>query len=138
MNIKDLVVSILAGTLFGFGLSYSQMINPARVIGFLDVAGEWDPTLLFVMAGALCVTIPFYRLIMTRTRPLFNATFTLPVKTKIDKKLVAGSILFGIGWGLAGLCPGPALTTLVSGNLSVLVFVVAMFIGFICNNLIVK
>ncbi len=130
----ELVTSLASGLIFGFGLCFSQMINPARVLGFLDISGNWDATLLFVMAGALTLTVPFYRLILKRERPVCAKNFINPVKTKIDVKLIIGAILFGVGWGLAGFCPGPALTTLISGNTSVLIFVTAMFAGFVCNK----
>lgn len=125
-----LVISSLAvGIIFGFGLSLSEMINPARVIGFLDVAGRWDATLLFVMGGALAVTAPLYPLILRRPRPLLAREFALPTKKAIDKPLIAGAIIFGIGWGLGGFCPGPALAGLSSGNPGLILFIAAMVAG---------
>jgi len=121
--------AFFVGTLFGFGLAVSEMINPARVIGFLDVAGRWDPTLLFVMGGALVVTAPSFPLILRRARPLLAAFFILPTKSKLDGSLIAGAIIFGVGWGIAGFCPGPALAALASGSPSVALFVVAMIAG---------
>lgn len=118
--------SLAAGIIFGFGLGLSEMINPARVIGFLDVAGRWDATLLFVMGSALAVTVPLYPLILRRSRPLLAREFVLPTKKAIDKPLIVGAAIFGIGWGLGGFCPGPALAGLASGNWSVLLFVGAM------------
>ena len=103
------------GTLFGFGLAVSEMINPARVIGFLDVTGHWDATLLFVMGGALAVTVPGFPLILRRARPLLAEFFALPTKTKLDGSLIVGALIFGVGWGIAGFCPGPALAALASG-----------------------
>ncbi len=117
------------GTLFGFGLAVSEMINPARVIGFLDVTGHWDATLLFVMGGALAVTVPGFPLILRRARPLLAEFFALPTKTKLDGSLIVGALIFGVGWGIAGFCPGPALAALASGSPRVALFVVAMIAG---------
>lgn len=119
----------LAGLLFGLGLIVSGMINPAKVIGFLDVAGDWDPSLLLVMAAGAGVTTVAFRLVLRRKQPLFESKFYLPTRTDVDGKLVGGAALFGIGWGIAGLCPGPALTGLLSLNSSVLMFVAAMIGG---------
>jgi hypothetical protein len=124
-----IVTSLLIGTLFGLGLSISEMINPARVIGFLDIAGRWDPTLMFVMGGALAVTLPAYTLILRRARPLLDGAFHLPAKRDIDRRLIIGAALFGIGWGLGGFCPGPALASLASGAPAVFGFVLAMIAG---------
>lgn len=124
-----MLISLLVGTIFGFGLSLSEMINPARVIGFLDLAGHWDATLLFVMGGALAVTVPLYPAILRKQRSLLGDTFALPTKQTIDKPLIAGAAIFGVGWGLGGFCPGPALAGLASGNPSVLLFVAAMLAG---------
>ena len=127
--------SLLAGVIFGAGLMISDMVNPARVLDFLDVAGNWDPTLMFVMAGGLAVTIVGYRLVFRRAAPLACDKFDLPTQRQIDLPLVGGSALFGIGWGLAGICPGPALTDLVTLEPKVLVFVAAMLIGMIATAL---
>ncbi len=121
--------AFFVGTLFGFGLAVSEMIDPARVIGFLDVTGTWDPTLLFVMGGALAVTLPGFPLILQRARPLLAEFFALPTQSKLDGSLIAGAIIFGIGWGIAGFCPGPALAALTSGSPGVALFVVAMITG---------
>lgn len=128
-TVFQLVLSLFAGLLFALGLIVSQMINPAKVLNFLDVAGNWDPTLAFVMGGALLVTIPAFRLILRRPHPLFSPRFYIPAKSDVDKRLVTGAALFGVGWGLAGLCPGPALTALVTGALPVIGFVLAMAAG---------
>jgi uncharacterized membrane protein YedE/YeeE len=125
----QLVSSLAAGVLFGLGLAVSQMVNPAKVIGFLDVAGKWDPTLLFVMGGALAVTVPAFRWVVKRPYPLFAAGFALPTRKDLDARLIAGAALFGVGWGLAGLCPGPAVTALVTLALPIAVFFVAMLAG---------
>jgi uncharacterized membrane protein YedE/YeeE len=124
-----MIVALLAGTLFGVGLAVSGMANPQKVIGFLDVAGEWDPTLLFVMGGALLVTIPAFRLILGRPRPLLADRFALPTKSALDGRLLGGAALFGVGWGLSGLCPGPAVVAMVTGLLPVFLFVAAMVGG---------
>ena len=124
-----MLVNLFAGTLFGLGLAISGMVDPAKVIGFLDVAGDWDPTLAFVMGGALLVTIPAFRLILKRPRPVLADKFELPTNKDVDARLLGGSALFGIGWGLAGFCPGPAVTALASGLTPVFVFVAAMVVG---------
>jgi uncharacterized membrane protein YedE/YeeE len=124
-----LLTSFIAGTLFGIGLTVSEMINPARVIGFLDIAGRWDPTLAFVMAGALAVTVPAFPLVLRRQRPAVAQQFYLPTKSKIDSRLILGAAIFGAGWGLAGFCPGPALAGLASANPAVYLFVAAMLAG---------
>jgi hypothetical protein len=124
-----LFAALASGILFGLGLVISQMVNPAKIIGFLDVAGRWDPTLLVVMAGALLVATPAFRLVLKRPHPLFATDFSLPTRTDLDPRLFAGAALFGIGWGLSGFCPGPAVTALVTLQLPVLVFVVAMLAG---------
>jgi uncharacterized membrane protein YedE/YeeE len=121
--------ALAAGMLFAFGLAVSEMINPARVMGFLDGAGRWDPTLLWVMAGALSITAPAFPLILRLRKPLLAREFSLPLKSRIDRPLVLGAVIFGVGWGLAGFCPGPALAALASALSGVLVFVVAMLVG---------
>ena len=126
---KELLASLAAGIVFGLGLVVSQMVNPAKIVGFLDVTGKWDPTLLFVMGGALAVTIPGFRWILRRPHPLFAGGFSLPTRTDLDPRLVAGAALFGVGWGLAGLCPGPAVTALVTLALPFAVFFVTMLAG---------
>ena len=125
----QLVSSLAAGVVFGLGLAVSQMVNPAKVIGFLDVAGKWDPTLLFVMGGALAVTMPAFRWVVKRPYPLFATGFALPTRKDIEPRLVIGAALFGVGWGLAGLCPGPAVTALVTLALPIFAFFVAMLAG---------
>ena len=124
-------VALLAGTLFGLGLAISGMVNPAKVIGFLDVAGGWDPTLAFVMGGALLVTIPAFRLILGRPRPVLADGFALPTNSALDRRLLGGAALFGVGWGLSGFCPGPAVAALVTGLAPVFAFVAAMVAGMV-------
>lgn len=129
-------VALLAGILFGLGLAVSQMVNPAKVLAFLDivaawrpVAGGWDPSLAFVMAGALAVTAVGFRLALRRPAPVFGSAFDLPRTSAIDGRLVAGAAIFGVGWGLVGFCPGPALASLVLGLPKSFVFVAAMGAG---------
>ena len=124
-----MLINLFGGTLFGLGLTVSGMVNPQKVIGFLDVAGDWDPTLAFVMGGALLVAIPAFRLILRRSHPVLAEEFELPTKKDVDGPLLGGAALFGIGWGLAGFCPGPAVTALASGLLPVFAFVAAMVVG---------
>lgn len=128
-----IVMPLIAGLLFGAGLTLSQMINPAKVLGFLDFGGiangTWDPSLAFVMAGALAVTALGYRLAFRRATPLAAPKFQLPTRKDIDARLVAGAAIFGVGWGLAGYCPGPALASLAFGRTEVFVFVAAMLAG---------
>ena len=130
-----LIFSLLAGVVFGAGLTISDMVNPARVLNFLDFAGHWDPTLMFVMAGGLAVTAIGYQVVFRRGSALTGESFHLPALRQIDLPLVGGSALFGVGWGLAGICPGPALTDLVTLEPKVLVFVAAMLIGMIATAL---
>ena len=117
------------GIVFGLGLAISGMMNPAKVIGFLDVAGDWDPTLALVMGGALLVAIPAYRVILKRRRPVLSGGFSLPAEEKLDAPLIWGSALFGVGWGLVGFCPGPAVAAIVTVLPAVLGFVAAMIAG---------
>ncbi len=123
------LAGLACGLVFGLGLAVSGMMNPAKVIGFLDVAGDWDPTLIFVMGGALLVTIPSYRAILVRRGPILAEGFSLPQKKAIDAPLIGGAALFGIGWGLVGFCPGPAVAALVTGLAPVFGFVAAMVAG---------
>jgi|TARA_B100000959_G_scaffold175798_1_gene184034 hypothetical protein len=124
------IVSLLCGIIFGIGLVISQMINPAKVLGFLNLFGEWDPSLAFVMIGALIISSPSFHLFKNKEKPIFSSSFSIPNKKEIDKELIFGSILFGAGWGLVGLCPGPAITSIALFNVSSAIFVVSMFIGF--------
>ena len=130
MNIvRKLLPPVVSGTLFGAGLTLSGMTDPARVRGFLDVFGRWDPTLAFVMGGAVIVMAIAWRIQSRMRRPLFGEKFSLPDRRDFDGRLIAGSALFGVGWGIAGLCPGPAVASLALSPLSVLPFVVAMIAG---------
>ncbi len=123
------LVALFSGVVFGVGLAISGMTNPAKIIGFLDFAGEWDPTLAFVMLGALLVSVPAFRWVLSRPRPVLDDAFDLPKKTTLDGRLLGGAALFGVGWGLSGFCPGPAVVALVSGLPSVFVFMAAMLAG---------
>ena len=129
-----LFFALLSGILFGLGLAISGMVNPAKVLGFLDIAGNWDPTLAFVMLGALGVTAPAFYFILKRPAPWCAPRFELSGKKNIEPRLVFGAALFGIGWGLAGLCPGPAVADLVTMNAGVALFVAAMLTGTIIHD----
>ena len=124
------LVSLFCGIIFGIGLVISQMINPAKVLGFLNLFGEWDPSLAFVMIGALIVSSPLFHLFKNKEKPIFSTSFSISENKEIDKRLIFGSILFGAGWGLAGLCPGPAISSIALLNISSVTFVFSMFIGF--------
>jgi len=130
------LIAVLTGVLFGAGLVISGMTDTAKVIGFLDVTGAWDPTLMFVMMGALAITAICTPWIIKWQRPLLAEVFSLPLRTEIDARLVGGSALFGIGWGLWGYCPGPALTALTYGASSTVVFCVAMLAGMALSDLL--
>lgn len=122
--------AFLGGLLFGTGLAISGMTQPAKIVGFFDFAGDWDPSLGFVMAGALLVYTPIYRAVMKQWhRPIWAASFSLPTRTDIDWRLISGSALFGVGWGLGGYCPGPALTSVGARSHDALVFGAAMLIA---------
>jgi len=126
---KAILSALAAGLVFGLGLIVSGMVNPAKVLNFLDIAGQWDPSLAFVMAGAASTVFIVYRFVLKRPAPLFADRFNLPGATRIDARLIGGAIMFGIGWGLVGLCPGPALTALGTGAVPVVVFAAAMLAG---------
>jgi uncharacterized membrane protein YedE/YeeE len=117
------------GLLFGLGLILAGMTDPSKVLGFLDLAGLWDPSLAFVMGGAIVVSLGAFALAQKRTRNFLGGAMHLPTRRDIDKRLVTGSLLFGAGWGLAGFCPGPALVSLGTGNPKAVVFVLAMLAG---------
>ena len=127
----------IAGLLFGAGVTVSGMVNPMKVLNFMDIAGQWDPTLLFVMGAGLAVTFIGYRLVLARARPVFAAAFTLPSSRLIDARLVGGAALFGIGWGLTGFCPGPAIASLAFRHWQSYLFVAAMVAGMIAARYII-
>lgn len=124
-----IVCGFAAGVLFGLGLVISGMADPAKVMNFLDLGGRWDPSLAFVMAGAIAVTFTGYRIAFGRGRPRYDSSFHVPAADKIDRTLLIGAAIFGIGWGLAGFCPGPAITSLALFAPGTLVFVAAMSAG---------
>ena len=128
---KAVVAAVLCGLLFGIGLVVSDMINPARVLAFLDVTGAWDPSLALVMAGALVPSALAYAVRRRRAAPVLARQFVVPDNTAIDRRLLTGAMVFGAGWGVVGLCPGPALAALTSGAWQVLVFVLAMVAGMV-------
>lgn len=131
-----LVASLLAGLVFGLGLIVSGMANPAKVIGFLDLAGPWDPSLALVMAGAIAVGFVAFAVASRRTVSLLGADMKLPPSRQIDRRLIAGSLLFGVGWGVAGFCPGPALVAFGMGEAKAWIFVAAMLAGMAIFELI--
>lgn len=131
-------LSLLSGVLFGAGLALSGMMNPARVRGFLDIFGEWDPTLAFVMGGAVIVMAIAWAIQRRMTAPATDAKFHLPGTRDLDPRLIGGSALFGIGWGLAGLCPGPAIASLATSLLPAAIFVAAMLAGMLLFRLTVQ
>jgi uncharacterized protein len=128
-SLKGLAGALGAGALFGIGLAVSGMTKPAKVVGFLDVLGAWDASLAFVILGAVAVHLVAYRLIRRRQSPLFDRRFHIPTRRDIDARLVLGAAIFGVGWALAGYCPGPGLVGAAGGTLTALVFVAAMTAG---------
>ena len=125
----DAVSSFIVGLIFGIGLIFAGMTEPSKVIGFLDISGLWDPSLAFVMAGAILVGLVGFRFANHRTMNFLGGAIRLPTKTDIDKRLVVGSLLFGAGWGMAGFCPGPALVSLATGSSKAIIFVLSMIAG---------
>lgn len=123
------LTAFVAGLIFGLGLLLAGMANPAKVLGFLDLAGAWDPSLALVMAGAIAVALLPFTLAKKRQQSLLGLPMQLPNKREIDRRLIGGSLLFGIGWGIAGICPGPAVAILLTGHWQVILFVAAMLIG---------
>jgi uncharacterized protein len=131
----SIIVQFLIGLLFGTGLVVAGMSDPAKVLNFLDITRAWDPSLAFVMGGAVVVTFIGYRLAWIRPRPIFDSHFHIPGSKIIDAKLIAGSAIFGAGWGIGGLCPGPAFTALGTGKASAIIFVVAMCVGMVAARM---
>jgi uncharacterized membrane protein YedE/YeeE len=124
-----LLGALIAGCLIGIGLAVSQMMNPDKVLSFIDFFGDWDPTLAMVMIGAIAVAVPGFWLAGKRERPLLEAAFTFPRRKDIDLRLIGGAAIFGLGWGLVGFCPGPALAALSTGATPAFIFVAAMVAG---------
>ncbi|GJD57420.1 YeeE/YedE family protein [Methylobacterium dankookense] len=135
MSAPRLLAALASGVLFGFGLALSGMMDPRKVLGFLDLAGAWDPSLAFVLAGAVAVSALGYALKARMARPVLAPRFEVPANTRLDARLLGGAALFGIGWGLAGLCPGPALAGLVLGLPEIALFVAAMLVGMLLHRL---
>jgi len=132
------IVALITGVLFGAGLAASGMTDPAKVQGFLDLFGIWDPSLMFVMGGAVVVTLISFRFILKMQQPLFDTEFHLPKIHTIDAKLLGGAALFGTGWGLVGFCPGPAIAAIAYLNQDVMIFLAAMFAGAFIGQLLLK
>ena len=124
------IISLVSGIVFGVGLVISEMINPEKVLGFLDLFGNWDPSLAFVMIGALIVSSPLFHIIKNKEKPLFADKFNYSNNKEVNNRLIVGSALFGAGWGLGGLCPGPAISSIALININSITFVFAMFFGF--------
>lgn len=140
-----LILSMIAGAIFGAGLAISQMVDPRKVLGFLDIAaipsGGWDPTLMLVFAGALLPMFVAYRIQSRMAKPLADAQFLIPTRTAIDAPLVLGSAIFGVGWGLAGICPGPAFAALPlagAGLANLALFIAAILIGMLASRLVIR
>ena len=134
MNEK--IFSLLSGIIFGIGLVISGMTNPEKVIGFLSITNNWDASLILVMGGAIIITAPVFYLLKNRKKSLLSLDINLPQKKDLDKKLIIGSLLFGVGWGLVGLCPGPAVSSLALFEPITLIFLAAMYLGILANKYI--
>ncbi len=135
-RVAVILAGVFAGALFGAGLLLSGMTDPAKVVGFLRPLGGWDPSLAFVLLAATAVTFVGYRVVLRRPKPMLDAQFHLPHKTRIEAPVIVGPAIFGIGWGLVGLCPGPAFTALGTGRLEALLFIAAMLLGMIAARLL--
>lgn len=129
-----LIASYIIGLIFGIGISISGMANPAKVLNFFDIAGTWDPSLIFVMGGAVVVTFIGYRVVLKRPAPMLEQKFQLPTRRDLDLPLIGGAAVFGIGWGIAGFCPGGALPALGTGRSEVFIFVAALLAGIFAVN----
>jgi hypothetical protein len=128
---KTHAIALISGIVFGVGLSLSHMIDPNKVLNFLDITGNWDPSLLFVMIGALTIAMIAFRWVLKRPAPVWAETFDLPKKRSIDLKLITGAAIFGIGWGMSGYCPGPSVTGLGLFSIESVIMVFAIYLGFI-------
>ena len=131
---KKNLIALLCGIIFGIGLSLSHMINPNKVLNFLDVTGKWDPSLIFVMIGALVIAFVSFKLILKRPAPILAESFHVSRKTSVDKSLIIGAAIFGIGWGMSGYCPGPAVANLGLLSFESVIMVVAIYLGFFVFN----
>lgn len=135
---KSNLVSFISGGLFALGLGISGMTQPAIVVGFLDVFGNWDPSLVFVLASAVGVYFLMFQIVKTQQKPVFASKFNIPTRKDIDSPLIIGAALFGMGWGLSGLCPGTALTSLFTNSTSILGFVISMSLGIFTMGILLK
>ena len=135
---RQMAVGLISGLLFAIGLGIAGMTDPAKVLAFLDMFGDWDPSLMFVMGGAILVYAPIYRLLKGRDAPRFSDRFHWPTAKDVDARLIIGSALFGVGWGLAGLCPGPAMVVLTTGAVPLLVFGAAMIAGMLLQRQVAR
>ena len=133
---NKIFIGFISGLIFGLGLVISGMSNPAKVLNFLDLFGRFDPSLIFVMAGGIVVVFVGYKLVLKRDQPILGGLFHIPTRKDIDKNLVIGAAFFGIGWGIGGFCPGPALSAMFLGSEGILYFLPAMFVGLIATKLI--
>ena len=131
---NKILMALISGMIFGLGLSLSQMINPEKVISFLDVSGDWDPSLAFVMMGALAVTFISFKWILNRSEPILENGFHLSKRSEVDKSLLGGAAIFGMGWGMSGFCPGPAVASLGLGSIEAVVMVLSIYVGFFCQK----
>lgn len=130
------ILALISGSIFGLGLTISSMTNPDKVLGFLDLFNNWDPSLAFVMGGAIIITAPMLFVLTKNKNLILSKEIHLPTNKEIDKKLIIGSLIFGAGWGLVGLCPGPAISSLALLEVPSIIFVIFMFIGFYCSKFI--
>ena len=133
-----LITALIIGAVFGIGLAIAGMLNPSKVVGFLNIFGDWDPSLAFVMGGGVLVNAIGHRFVMKRKAPIQCATFSMPTSTKFDKPLVIGSIIFGVGWGLAGLCPGPVVASLLLNSQAILPFFGLMIVGLLVGRIVMR
>ena len=133
-----ILFTLISGVLFGFGLAMSGMLNPSKVRAFLDISGEWDPSLAFVMAGGIFVTIVGYWFVFKKEKPIFSNQFSLPERKELDIRLIIGSMIFGVGWGIGGLCPGPSIAILSNHFFPAIIFTVSMIVGIIVGSILFK
>ena len=134
-----IIIAFISGGVFGSGMIISEMVNPNKVISFLNITGNWDPSLAFVMIGAIATFAPFYHFIIKKRKQALNGeTFSWAKNKKIDPTLISGAIIFGMGWGLAGLCPGPAVTNIASGQPSIVLFIFSMLVGMVLAKAYLK
>ena len=133
-----LITALIIGAVFGIGLAIAGMLNPSKVVGFLNIFGDWDPSLAFVMGGGVLVNAIGHRFVMKRKAPVQCATFSMPTSTNIDKPLVIGSAIFGVGWGLAGLCPGPVVASLLLNGQAMLPFFGLLIAGLLVGRIVMR